>query len=308
MEGSKGQSADGVVLRLAARQHGVVARRQLLDLGLGPGAIEHRLARGSLHLLRRGIYVVGRPETDREGRWMAAVLASGEGAALSHGSAAALWGVAKDEAGWTDVSVPFDSRSRRHQRIRVHRRYGLQAVDLTHVRGIPVTAPVRTLLDLAARHSPVTVERAVNEADRLDLVDPEGLRSALDDYAGERGVARLRTLLDRRTFRLTDSELERWFLPQVHQAGLPLPLTRQHLNGFKVDFFWPRLRLVVETDGLRYHRTPAQQARDRLRDQAHLAAGFIPLRFTHWQVRYERAHVRATLVAVARRIEARASA
>jgi very-short-patch-repair endonuclease len=81
-------------------------------------------------------------------------------------------------------------------------------------------------------------------------------------------------------------------------------LTGNYLNGFKVDFYWPDLRLVVETDGLRYHRTPAQQARDRVRDQAHLAAGFIPLRFTHWQVRYERDYVRRTLLAVARRIEA----
>jgi very-short-patch-repair endonuclease len=296
------------MLRLVGRQHGVIARRQLLDLGLGPRAIEHRLARGSLHVLRRGIYVVGRPETDREGRWMAAVLAAGPGAVLSHGSAAAIWGIAKEEHGWIDVSVPFDSRSRRQQRVRVHRRYGLRAVDLTHVRGIPVTAPVRTLLDMATQYSAARVERAVNEADRLDLVDPEGLRSALEDYAGERGVARLRRLLDHRTFRLTDSELERWFLPQVHQAGLPLPLTGQHLNGFKVDFYWPDLRLVVETDGLRYHRTPAQQARDRIRDQAHLSAGFTPLRFTHWQVRHERAYVRKTLLAVARRLQTRSSA
>ncbi len=148
----------------------------------------------------------------------------------------------------------------------------------------------------------------VNEADRLDLIDPEALRTALDDYGGQRGVARLRQLLDRQTFQLTDSELERWFLPQVRRAGMPLPLTRQHLNGFKVDFSWPDLRLVVETDGLRYHRTPAQQARDRVRDQAHLAAGFIPLRFTHWQVRYERDYVRTMLLAVVRRIEARRSA
>jgi len=114
----------------------------------------------------------------------------------------------------------------------------------------------------------------------------------------------LRRLLDRRTFRLTDSELERFFLPLAKQAGLVLSLTRQHLNGFRVDFLWPDLRLVVETDGLRYHRTPAQQARDRVRDQAHLAAGFTPLRFTHEQVRYEPEHVRSTLRAVARRLEA----
>lgn len=159
-----------------------------------------------------------------------------------------------------------------------------------------------TLVDSASHLDDGPLERSVNEADRLDLIDPEALRAALDDYCGRRGVARLRRLLDRRTFRLTDSELERWFLPQVRRAGMPLPLTRQWLNGFKVDFFWPNLKLVVETDGLRYHRTPAQQARDRVRDQTHLAAGFTPMRFTHWQVRYERQYVRTTLLAVARRL------
>jgi len=102
---------------------------------------------------------------------------------------------------------------------------------------------------------------------------------------------------------MTDSELERRFLPLVDQAGLPRPLTQQRLNGFKVDFFWPGLGLVIETDGLRYHRTPAEQARDRLRDQTHTAAGLTQLRFTHAQVRYEAAHVRRTLAAIAHRLD-----
>jgi len=232
---------------------------------------------------------------------MAAVLACGPGAVLSHGSAAALWGIAAKQQARIEVSVSIAHRHRQAG-ITAHRRR-LPDSDLTSCDEIPVTTVVRTLVDIACRLAPGPLERAVNEADRLDLVDPEALRAALDGYRGQRGVARLRKLLDRRTFRLTDSELERWFLPQARRAGLPLPLTRQRLNGFKVDFFWPDLRLVVETDGLRYHRTPAQQARDRVRDQIHLAAGFIPLRFTHWQVRYEHAYVRATLTAVARRLE-----
>jgi very-short-patch-repair endonuclease len=109
-------------------------------------------------------------------------------------------------------------------------------------------------------------------------------------------------VLDVRTFTLTDTELEQRFLPIVRAIGLPLPETQIWLNGYRVDFYWPDLRLVVETDGLRYHRTPAQQARDRLRDQTHTAAGLIPLRFTRAQVRYEPAHVRATLAAVAARL------
>ncbi|HET7484134.1 MAG TPA: DUF559 domain-containing protein [Solirubrobacterales bacterium] len=237
---------------------------------------------------------------------MAAVLVGGPGAALSHHSAAALWGIGSEQRGRVEISTSTAHR-RRHVGITSHRR-GLPDSDLTTCAGIPVTCVVCTLIDIACSLSLGALERSINEADRLDLIDPETLREALEDYRGQRGVARLRELLDRRTFRLTDSELERWFLPQVRQVGLPLPLTQQRLNGFKVDFLWPDLCLVVETDGLRYHRTPAQQTRDRIRDQAHLAAGFIPLRFTHWQVRYERQYVRTTLLAVVRRIEARRSA
>jgi very-short-patch-repair endonuclease len=146
------------------------------------------------------------------------------------------------------------------------------------------------------------LEAAVNEADKLDLVDPECLRSALDEMAGQLGVAVLRTLLDRRTFVLTDSELERYFLPVVRLVGLPLPETGLMLNGFEVDFFWRDLGLVIETDGLRYHRTPAQQARDRLRDQAHTAAGLTPLRFTHAQIRFQREYVMETVELVVERL------
>ena len=219
---------------------------------------------------------------------------------LSHGSAAALWGIGNASSGLIEISTPVGHASRR-QGIRVHRRPALEEADLCVRDGIPLTCPVRTLIDLATQLEPWQIERAVNEADRLDLVDPETLRASLEAYKGQPGVRRLRELLDRRTFRMTDSELERRFLPLVDSVGLPRPLTRQHVNGFRVDFYWPQLGLIVETDGLRYHRTPAQQARDHLRDQAHAAAGLTPLRFTHGQVRFEAGHVRATLLAVARR-------
>ncbi len=120
--------------------------------------------------------------------------------------------------------------------------------------------------------------------------------------AGSEGVAALRETLDRRTFVLTDSELERRFLPIARGAGLPPPETQRMVNGFRVDFYWHELGLVVETDGLRYHRTPAQQAADRVRDQAHTAAGLTPLRFTHAQVRYERRHVEETLRTISQRL------
>ncbi|HEU5141865.1 MAG TPA: DUF559 domain-containing protein [Solirubrobacterales bacterium] len=232
---------------------------------------------------------------------MAAVLACGEGAMLSHGSAAAAWGIGEERLGRIDVSVPCASFNHPAE-VRVHRRYGLRSGDVGVRESIPLTSPVRTLLDLATELKPEALERAVNEADRLGLVDSEMLREALGRYRGERGVRRMRELLDRRTFRLTDSELERRFLRLVRETGLPLPLSGQRLNGFKVDFYWPDLGLVVETDGLTYHRTPAQQGRDRVRDQAHLAAGLTPLRFTHQQVRFEPGYVRLTLLAVANRL------
>lgn len=171
----------------------------------------------------------------------------------------------------------------------------LRKADITWHRGIPVTTPARTLVDVATEFGPAALERAVNEADKRDLIDPEALRDALEGYVGEPGVRALRALLDRHTFRLSDSDLERIFRPIAAAAGLPPPLTKVKVNGFEVDFFWPDLGLVVETDGLRYHRTPAAQARDRLRDQMHTASGLTTLRFTHWQVKHDRVYVQRIL-------------
>jgi very-short-patch-repair endonuclease len=249
--------------------------------------------------VRRGVYAVGRPQLTRHGRWMAAVLSCGPEAVLSHRSAAALWELAA-EGDAIEISVPARVR-RRGPGLVVHRR-DLPLETPTRHCGIPVTDPACTLVDLAACIPRERVEAAVNEADRRDLVTPQQLHATLDDFARWRGVAALRELLDRRTFRLTDSKLERRFLPLVRRAGLPAPLTRQHVNGFRVDFYWPDLGLVVETDGLRYHRTPTQQARDRVRDQAHTAAGLTQLRFTHAQVTYDPEYVAETLAAVARRL------
>lgn len=174
--------------------------------------------------------------------------------------------------------------------------------DVAERRGIPLTSVVQTLVDLATELPTGRLERAVNEADKRDLIDPEALRAALDERRGEPGVKRLAALLDKRTFRLSDDELERLFRPIAAAVGFPVELTKSQVNGFEVDFYWPRLGLVVETDGLRYHRTPAEQARDRLRDQTHTAAGLAQLRFTHYQVRYEPEHVRAILARTATRL------
>lgn len=287
---------------LARRQHWVVARRQLLELGFSRQWIEHRVAHGRLHPLRRGVYAVGRPHVTPYGRWMAAVLACGSAAVLSHDSAAALWAIRPGAKG-LEVSV-VTSAKRRPEGITVHRRPGLRPDELTRCHGIPVTSPIRTLIDIAFRLEREPLEAAINEADKLDLCNPEALRSALDEATGQPGVRALRRVLEGRIFTLTDSELERRFLRIVRDLGLPEPQTGMWINGFKVDFYWPELGLVVETDGLRFHRTPAQQARDRVRDQTHTAAGLTPLRFTRAQVRFEPAYVGETLAAVAGRLGA----
>lgn len=281
---------------LARRQHWVVTRGDLLGLGFSPKGIKHRVRTGRLRPVMRGVYAVGRRDLPREGWWMAAVRACGKEAALSHRSAAALWGFAGERPGGrVEVSLRRASEVRR-QGIKVHRRPTLPASDITVRRGIPVTALVRTFLDIATEMGPRTVERAVNEADKLDLIDPDALRVALDDRAGEPGVRPLRRVLDKHTFRLSDDELELLFRPLAAGAALPVALTKVWVNGFEVDFYWPDLGLIVETDGWRYHRTPAAQTRAARRDQAHTASGLTPLRFSHWQVKHEPAYVRAILI------------
>ncbi len=286
---------------LATRQHGAVTRGQLLALGFEGDAVTHRLERGRLHPTAwRGVYAVGRPQLSRLGLWMAAILSCGDGAVLSHRSAAALWGIRPAQQGVIEVSVPA-GRLPRRAGIVTHRRARLGCDGMTTHNGIPVTTAVRTLVDLAVISRADDLEAAVNAADKLDLVSPGELRAALGKLAGQRGVAILRALLDRPTFAVTDSRLEQRFLPIVRRAGLPPPLTQRWVNGFRVDFYWPSLGLIVETDGLRYHRTPAEQTADRRRDQAHLAAGLTCLRFSRAQVVFEPQHVEATLAQVARR-------
>jgi very-short-patch-repair endonuclease len=305
MTGSTQQPA-GAAARaweLVDAQHGVVEREQLRALGFSGHAIDHRISKGRLRPVFRGVYAVGRPGLTPGGGWMAAVLACGPGAVLSHDSAAALLGIGSEDRGKVEVSVR-PGWDRRRPGIRVHRRRELAQHAIGTCDGIPVTSPAQTMIDLAVRHDRITVERMVDEADRLGLIAPPALRAALAHHRGDPGVARLRTLLDRRTFRLTRSRLERVFLPLARDVGLPVPETKVRVNGFEVDFLWPELGLVVETDGLRHHRTPAQQSRDRLRDQTHAAAGYASLRFTHEQVRYEPEHVRSVLGEVATRLRA----
>jgi very-short-patch-repair endonuclease len=204
---------------------------------------------------------------------------------LSHRSAAELWGIGWEENHRIDVTVRRSAKITRRG-IKVRRRPSLSERSVVRRFGIPVTTPTQTLIDLATELKPVRLERAVNQADVHDLVDPETLRRSLDACVGMPGAKTLRTMLDRHTFRLSDSDLEIYFRPLALAAGFPLPLSKQWILGYEVDFHFPDHGLIVETDGLRYHRTPAQQARMVKRDQTHISHGFRVLRFTHWQIAY----------------------
>ncbi|HEY2053401.1 MAG TPA: type IV toxin-antitoxin system AbiEi family antitoxin domain-containing protein [Solirubrobacterales bacterium] len=279
------------VWALVRAQHGVIARAQLLALGLTPAAIRQRRLNGRLHEVHRGIYAVGRRELDRYGELMAAVLACGPGAQLSHQSAAELWRMRGRVDRPIDVAVSGDVPRRRpgitiHRCRHHHRRY---------LHRIPVGDPISVLVDLAAELSTDEVEDAVNEADRLDLIRTHRLRPALDKEPKRPGVGRLKRILDAQTFSRAANALERRFLAIVRSAGLPPPDTQGRLGRYRVDFFWPDLGLVVETDSLRHHRTAAEQTVDLGRDQAHARAGLRTVRFTHSQVFHRPDHVAAVL-------------
>jgi very-short-patch-repair endonuclease len=173
--------------------------------------------------------------------------------------------------------------------------------------GIPLTTVVDTLVDLATVLRLPDLERTVNEAVNGYLTDPERLREALTRMRRRRGVRTLVALLDRDTYVVTESILEQRSLRIARRAGLPKPTTQRRLGGGRVDFVWLDIKLIVEADSLRFHRTPMQQRADRLRDQRHAAAGFTTLRFTHYQITHEPEHVERTLRAVVRNLRAAAA-
>lgn len=303
--GKRQQDSAAGIWDLIRRQHGVVARSQLLDFGIGSRSIEHRVAKGRLYPLWRGVYAVGRPEVNQNGHWMGAVLACGSEALLSHASAAALWGFAPAPRMAIDVLLPF-GRFRERPGIRLHRRRDLGPEHRREVAAIPVTDPVSTLVDLASCAPEWRVEQAISEADRLDLVSPEGLRRAVGALGPRPGMACIRRLLGFDA--LTDTGLERKFLAIVRRAGLSVPETQVVVNGHRVDFYWPEMGVVVEADGWRYHRTPGEQANDRRRDQAHLKSGLTSVRFGEDQIRYRPDEVQRALAAVIGRREKSPSA
>jgi len=323
------------IAELAGVQHGVVSRGQLIALGLTPRQVDRRLGNGRLQPIHRGIYLVG-PRVSSHAREMGAVLACGDGAVLSHRSAAVLWDLLPpldQEPGQpkgprplragshpssprmkgerldpVHVSRRGGDRGRSLAGIRVHRVARLHAGDSVLVTGIPVTAPLRTLLDLAwaetSRHPDdrVTqreVEQAVAQADRKGLVELSDLATLAvgrpsppgrgrGQGRGHPGAPLLKTLLESETRpALTRSEAEERFLSLVRQAQLPAPATNAQLGAYEVDFLWPTLGLGVEVDGFEYHASRRRFEEDRVRDAELAARGVHMTRVTWRQIRDE---------------------
>jgi hypothetical protein len=226
---------------------------------------------------------------------MVAIKRCGEGSALSDLSAAVHYGAWKREPQEIHVTVPAARRCV-VDGVHVHRR---ERFEVVWWRGVPCITIEETILDCAVVLSRDDLEHLINQADIKRLTTPEKVRAAAAAAGKRPGAAKVRRVLDIATFQFTRSQLERAFIPIALRAGLPRPLTAQIVNGYEVDFYWPELGLVVEADGLTYHRTAQQQARDLKRDQAHTAAGLHCCRFSHGQIRYEPDHVEQVLRSVA---------
>jgi very-short-patch-repair endonuclease len=269
------RTPDAEIAQVAGRQHGAISSTQLQTAGLSRNAVAKRCKAGRLHRLHRGVYAVGHIAPSNERRWIAAVLALGDSAVLSHRSAAELWGLLPVREGPVDVSVPGRNGRRRRQGIRIHRPGMLELPELNQQRGIPVTSPARTLADLRSCIAAHDLRRAIRQADFLGL--PTGPDVEVDR---------------------TRSELERRFLRLCHRHHLPTPAVNVRIGAMTVDFCWTRQRFIVETDGYRSHGGREAFESDRARDLRLRTLGYEVLRLSHRQVFDEGERVANTLRAL----------
>lgn len=253
---------DLLIARIAGRQHGVVSIAQIQAAGLDKHQVFHRVRSGRLHRVHRGVFAVGHSHLSKEGGWMAATLAGGVGAVLSHRSAASLWALLPNrERSGIEISVPGDGGRRKRAGIRLHRCPSLELEHVTRRQGIPVTTPSRTISDLRGAVSPQELRRAQRQADVLGLPLGPGIRP--DG---------------------TRSELEHCFLELCQKHLLPAPEVNVRIGALTVDFLWPAQHLIVETDGYRYHRGRAAFEEDRSRDLRLRTLGYSVIRLTYRQV------------------------
>jgi hypothetical protein len=292
------------IARVAARQHGVLSLLQLKALGLSPSAVRSRVARGRLHRVHRGVYSVGHPLLSVKGRWMAAVLACGPDAVLSHRSAAELWGLRESARANIDVMCPRRA-GRSRSEIDAHRADTLQSQDITELDGIPCTTLARTLLDLSNVVNRRHLERAFDEAEVLRLFNATALDAVLSRANGRRRAPVLRAILADHAIgqTVTRGEMEERFLAVCDRAGLPRPevnvwIGLPHGGHAQADFLWREHRLIVETDGRAAHGTRRAFEHDRRRDQHLMLAGWRVIRVTWRQLTREPEELTRTLQAL----------
>jgi hypothetical protein len=278
---------------LARRQYGVVTVAQLLALGVGEHGIYERVRTGRLLRLHRGVYAVGHEHLRRQGHWLAAVLACGPGAVLSHQSAAALWEIRPSASSVVHVTVPTQNGRVRRRGVRVHRSGRIAPDEVTVMDGIPVTTLARTLLDLADVLPRQDLRRVINESEYRHLFDLASITAVVDANPGRRGKRLLS--LAQGPAHLTRSELEQRFLALVERHGLPDPVAGAWLEGYEVDFLWPDAKLAIELDGFDAHTTRAAFQRDREKDRRLTRAGYRPIRVTALDLRQERELARELL-------------
>jgi Transcriptional regulator, AbiEi antitoxin/Protein of unknown function (DUF559) len=250
-------TADGRVASIAGRQHGVITTAQLAEVGIDKYRLDKRVRAGRLHRLYRGVYAVGHRSLSWRGRWLAAVLAAGDGAVLSHTSAVALWEFLRPIQGPVHVTVDAAVRRKHRPALVVHRSRTLTRRDVTRRHGIAVTSPSRTIEDVRGSLAPYLFRRALRQA----------------ELAGHRVPH-----LDR--VKRTRSDLELLFLGLCDRHGLPRPLVNQSVHGYRVDFYWPDQRLAVETDSWDYHRGSVAFEDDHDRDLELRAHGITTRRYT----------------------------
>jgi very-short-patch-repair endonuclease len=273
------------IAALADDQHGVVARRQLVALGVGNCAIGRRVAAGLLVPLHRGVFAVGHRRLTIEGRWLAAVLAAGRGAVLSHRDAAALHGMRKPTES-RKVSVSTPSAAKGTPQLWVYGRRLLHEEDVTSVRGVPATSPARTLVDLAPLLTAGQLAATLGETDRKGLLDVAAVQRALRRTTGRHGQGHQRLLTalvahEQHGAALLWSELEERFLDLLHGASLPRPQFNVTVAGVRVDALWPEQRVIVELDGWAHHKERDAAAWDREKTNRLQLAGYQVLRFMH---------------------------
>jgi very-short-patch-repair endonuclease len=267
---------DRLIAAVADRQSEIVTRDQLLVLGLGRDGIRWRVKRGLLYPLHLGVYIWGHPSPAPFARALAAVLACGEGALLSHLFAMARWGIGPERQGPIDVTVI--GRRVRHDGIRTHEIRTLDPADIRSFHGMQITSPARTLLDSAPQLTTTELAAAVEQAQVKRLVTHGSLNATLDRAPGRAGTPALRALLAEPAF--TRSKAERRVAVLLRAAKLPIPAFNHVVAGFEVDAVWRIERVALEFDSYAFHATRAAFERDRRRDAVLTRARYLVLRTT----------------------------